>query len=125
MEVRVDHQVAVAGGEAGHRHPVVGDAQRSAVGLHYALRGTGGPRRKQDVRWVVVANRGGASYGLGPRLGGGPPEESFPGNRLLRHRTLRHDDGLEVGQLHATPVEHGEVVGTKEVSDGHQRAGAA
>ena len=37
VEVRVDHQVAVAGGEAGHGHPVGGHAQRAAVGLHDAL----------------------------------------------------------------------------------------
>ena len=42
VEVRVHHQVAVARGEAGHRHPVGGHPQRPAVGLHDALR---------DARW--------------------------------------------------------------------------
>ena len=78
VEVRVDHQVAVAGGEARHRHPVRGHLQRPAVGLDDALRAARGARREQDVRRVLGPQRRRAPPDLGARLLGGPGQELVP-----------------------------------------------
>ena len=76
VEVRVDHQVAVAGGEAGHRHPVGGDPQGAGVGLTTPL---GTP----VVPEVKRMSEG--SSGRAPRRGGrprpGPRRWRGPGTR--------------------------------------------
>ena len=91
VEVGVDHEVPVAGGETRHRHPVGGDAQRATVGLNDPLRHAGRARREQDVGWVVGRNRGRAPVHLGAIVVGGAGQEGIP--RLA----LGGDDRRQLG----------------------------
>ncbi len=125
MEVRVDHQVAVVGGEARHRHPVRGHPQRPAVGLDDALRAARGARREQDVRRVVGPQRRRAPPDLGARLLGGPGQELVPALAPAGPRAAGQDDGAEVRELVRQGLGDGCVVGAEEGRDGDEQAGAA
>ena len=70
VEVRVHHQVAVAGGEPRHRHPVGGDEQGAGVGLHHALGRAGGAGGEEDVGRVVGADGGLARRSTSARASG-------------------------------------------------------
>ncbi len=125
VEVGVDHQVPVVGAEPGHGHPVGGDAEGPAVGHDHALGDTGRARGEEDVRPVVGTEVGRAVGDRRPGLVGGPGEEVVPADGVARRRAAGHDDGLQVGQLGAGRLDHGEVVGVEEVRHRHQHASPA
>ena len=126
VEVRVHHEVAIAGGEAGHRHPVRCHPQRPAVRLHDPLRYPGGPGGEEDVRWIVGADRRAPALDLVTARPGSPSPRTRSMTRCSRTRgSVRDHDGLQVGKLGADVVEHRDVVRAEEVRDGDQHAGAA
>ncbi len=101
VEVGVDHEVAVVRTKPGHRHPVGGHLHGAAVGLHDPLRRSGGPRRKEDVRHVVIGNF---------HSSGGLPTEGAD---------VRHD-GFEIRKCFV--LQHARVVDAEEVGDGDEPA---
>ncbi len=125
VEVGIDHQVDVPGREPGHGDPVRRDAEGPPVRHHDALGDPGRPGREEDVGRIVRPERGGAAIDLGQRLRRGAGEEALPIGGTPGGAPSRHDNRIEVGQLHPRGVEHGEVVVTQEAGDGHQDAGPA
>src|SRR3989442_1331031 len=63
--------------------------------------------------------------------GGRAPDELVPlgrgaaGEEVVPRMRPCNDDRLQLRQLHACSLEHGDVVGAEEVGDRHQQAGSA
>ena len=93
VEVGIDHQVAVAFGEAGHRHPIGRHLEGPSVGLDDTFRAAGRSRGEEDVRGIVAPDRGCTALELLSGVGGRerlevvPPDARHPAG--IRRRAAR------------------------------------
>ncbi len=126
VEVRVHLEVAVAGLEARHGHPVGRHRQRAAVRHDDTLGDPGGPRGEEDVGGIVRAERPGCA--APPR----PGRRSCPRRRsrarpppFRSRRPWRPPSSASSGSGDSRALEHGHVVGAQEVGDGDEDASPA
>ena len=120
----VDHQVAVAGGEAGHLDPVGGHPQRPVVGLDDTLRPAGRPRGEQDVGGIGRGDGTAGIIDLGQPLARDPLVEPLPRLGTGRRRAVGDHDHVEIGEVDSGVAEHRRAVDTEEVGRRDEDANA-
>ena len=125
VEVRVDHEVAIARLQPGHGDPVQGRDERAGVGHHDALGYAGRSRGEQDVADVVRRHRAAALGHLSARVRCCAREELAPVRRAVGGRPVGVDDRPQVRPLGPGGSQHLDVVIAEELRRGDEHAGRA